>query len=219
MGTHGFTRIEPWPVDGKGRDLSVIRNQTDGPVSLFTYGTREGVRRRLSPVHGQRHRARGSPAELPVHKVWSWGADREALAWRTALSDNDSAYVELQAGLFRNQETYGFLEPQETVRFSEHWLPVRDLGGITRAAEDAVLFLTRPSPTTIRIALDVTRELPAARIVVRQGATAVDDRRADLSPRQVWRRDLDGLHRAGYGRDPGQRRRARDRRTPRACSI
>ena len=29
-------------MDGKGRDLSVIRNQTDGPVSLFTHGTREG---------------------------------------------------------------------------------------------------------------------------------------------------------------------------------
>src|SRR5215212_7584997 len=42
MATHGFTRIEPWPIDGSGRDLSVIRNQTDGPVSLFTYGTREG---------------------------------------------------------------------------------------------------------------------------------------------------------------------------------
>src|SRR5437016_5084486 len=41
MGTHGFTRIEPWPIDQQGRDLSVIRNQTDGPVSLFTYRTRE----------------------------------------------------------------------------------------------------------------------------------------------------------------------------------
>ena len=41
MATHGFTSIEPWPIDRQGRDLSVIRNQTDGPVSLFTYGTRE----------------------------------------------------------------------------------------------------------------------------------------------------------------------------------
>ena len=65
--------------------------------------------------------------------------------WRTALSDDDSGYVELQAGLFRNQETYAFLEPQETVHFSEYWLPVRDLGGITRANVDAVLHMERPA--------------------------------------------------------------------------
>ena len=66
-------------------------------------------------------------------KVWSWGFDRGRARWRQSLSDDDSAYVELQAGLFRNQETYGMLEPQEQVRFSEYWLPARDLGGITRA--------------------------------------------------------------------------------------
>jgi len=31
MASHGFTRIDPWPVDARGRDLSVIRNQTGGP--------------------------------------------------------------------------------------------------------------------------------------------------------------------------------------------
>jgi hypothetical protein len=103
MGTHGFTRIEPWPIDQQGRDMSVIRNQTDGPVSLFTYRTREpfvGVyhaRTNSGTVHV------ASPAELPVHKVWSWGADRDAAMWRTALSDDDSAYVELQAGLYSDR--------------------------------------------------------------------------------------------------------------------
>ena len=53
-------------------------------------------------------------SELPARKVWSWGADADGRDWRKALSDNESAEVEIQAGLFRNQETYGFLEPQET---------------------------------------------------------------------------------------------------------
>src|SRR5437660_12305694 len=138
MATHGFTRVQPWPIDESGRDLSVIRNQTTGPVSLFTYGTRE-------PFVGVYHPHTSSgtvhivpPGELPTHKVWSWGVDAEAMDWRRALSDNDSAYVELQAGLFRNQETYAFLEPQDTVRFTEYWLPVRAIGGITRATLDAV---------------------------------------------------------------------------------
>ena len=125
MATHGFTSIEPWPIDRQGRDLSVIRNQTDGPVSLFTHRTREGFVGVYHP-HTNSGTAHVASPDLPAHKVWSWGYDRDAAAWRTALSDDDSAYVELQAGLFRNQETYAFLEPQESVRFSEHWLPVRD---------------------------------------------------------------------------------------------
>jgi len=191
MATHGFTRIEPWPVDDKGRDLSIIRNQTDGPVSLFTYGTREGFVGVYHPHtrSGTVHVA--DPAELPTHKVWSWGHDRDAADWRTALSDDDSAYVELQAGLFRNQETYAFLEPQESVRFSEHWVPVRDLGGITRANVDAVLQMERTTPTHVQIALDVTREMPDALVRVRFGTTTAIDRRVPLSPREVWRAEVD----------------------------
>ncbi|MFL6279365.1 MAG: DUF5107 domain-containing protein, partial [Vicinamibacterales bacterium] len=186
MATHGFTRIERWPVDERGRDLSIIRNQSDGPVSLFTYGTREpfvGVyhpQTRSGTVHV------ASPTELPTHKVWSWGHDRDAADWRTALSDDDSAYVELQAGLFRNQETYAFLEPQETVRFAEYWLPVRDLGGITRANVDGILHMERTTPTHVRIALDVTHDLPEAQLSI-QGAASAFDRRLSLSPRDTWR--------------------------------
>lgn len=190
MATHGFTSVEPWPIDRQGRDLSVIRNEVDGPVSLFTYQTRE-------PFVGVYHPRTNSgtvhvadPAELPVHKFWSWGNDRDAATWRTALSDDDSAYVELQAGLFRNQETYGFLEPQESVRFSEHWLPVRDLGGITRANVDGVLHMERKTGR-VALALDVTRDLPGARIKVRQGATTALDTTVTLSPRDVWRADIE----------------------------
>jgi tetratricopeptide (TPR) repeat protein len=190
MGTHGFTRIEPWPIDRQGRDMSVIRNQTDGPVSLFTYRTREpfvGVyhaRTNSGTVHV------ASPAELPVHKVWSWGNDRDAATWRTALSDDDSAYIELQAGLFRNQETYAFLEPQESVRFTENWLPVRDLGGITRANVDAVLRMERAGTDRLQLALDVTRDIPDARVVVTHRGASLLDQRVSLSPRQVWRAEV-----------------------------
>jgi Domain of unknown function (DUF5107) len=79
MATHGFTHVQPWPIDEQGRDLSVIRNQTTGPVSLFTYGTREpfvGVYHPHTST-GTVHIA--SPSELPTHKVWSWGVDAEAL--------------------------------------------------------------------------------------------------------------------------------------------
>lgn len=191
MATHGFTRVEPWPVDRSGRDLSVIRNQTSGPVSLFTHGTREGFVGVYHPHTGSGTVHVADPSELPTHKFWSWGYDRDAADWRTALSDDDSAYVELQSGLFRNQETYAFLEPQESVHFSEYWLPVRDLGGITRANADAVLYMDRPAPSRVRVALDVTREVPDARLTLRQGSAIAMQTRATLTPRGVWRHEVD----------------------------
>ena len=193
MATHGFTRVERWPIDDKGQDLSVIRNQADGPVSLFTYHTREGFVGVYHPhtQSGTVHVA--NPSELPTHKVWSWGHDRDAADWRTALSDDDSAYVELQAGLFRNQETYAFLEPQETVSFSESWLPVRDLGGITRATVDAVLHMERSTPSHVQISVDVTRDLPNAHIAIATGAAAIDQR-VSLSPRETWRWEGDAVN-------------------------
>ena len=58
MATHGFTAVEPWPIDRKGRDLSIIRNEVDGPVSLFTYQTREPFVGVYHPQNPERHRAR-----------------------------------------------------------------------------------------------------------------------------------------------------------------
>ncbi len=194
MATHGFTAIQTWPLDARGRDLSVIRNQADGPVSLFTYGTREpfiGVwhpSTRSGTVHVT------SVDELPTSKVWSWGFDRDAHEWRQALSDDRSAYIELQAGLFRNQETYAFLGPQERVGFSEYWLPVREMDGITRATVDAVFHAGRREKA-VTFELSVTRALVGARVLVRQGNQVSMDEPVSLSARRTWRRRLSSVPR------------------------
>jgi tetratricopeptide (TPR) repeat protein len=194
MATHGFTAIQTWPVDASGHDLSVIRNQADGPVSLFTYGTREpfiGVWH-PSTRNGTVHVT--SVDELPTSKLWSWGFDRDAHEWRQALSDDRSAYIELQAGLFRNQETYAFLGPQERVGFSEYWLPVRDMDGIMRATVDAVFHAERHEKV-VTFELNVTRALAGARVLVRHGNTMSMDEAVTLWPRHTWRRRLDSAPR------------------------
>src|SRR5947207_14915 len=189
MATHGFTHVQSWPIDEKGRDLSVIRNQTSGPVSLFTYGTREpfvGVYHPHTST-GTVHIA--SPEELPTHKVWSWGVDAEAMDWRRALSDNDSAYVELQAGLFRNQETYGFLEPQQGISFTEYWMPVRDTGGISRANLAGVVHLQRNNGI-LHVAFNANRKIPAAAISILNGTTSLLPEEEDLAPERVWKKGV-----------------------------
>ncbi len=193
MASHGFTRVDPWPVDLEGRDLSVIRNQTAGPVSMFTHGSREpfiGVYHPPSDT-GVAHVA--APADLPTSKVWSWGVDADGLSWRDALSDNRSAYIELQAGLFRNQETYAFLEPQESIRFTEHWVPVRGIGPFTRATTDAVVRVGRTSAGALDVALNVTRERPAARLRILDGRQTVADEAVDLGPAATLTKSYAGL--------------------------
>jgi len=94
---HGFAEVQRWPIDAQGKDLSIMRNQTDGPVSLFVHGSREDFMGIWHPHTntGVAHFARYN--ELPAKKIWSWGVDADGLDWRKALSDDDSAYAEVQA--------------------------------------------------------------------------------------------------------------------------
>ena len=142
------------------------------------------------------------PEDLPAKKFWSWGSDPDGLDWRKALSDDESAYVEVQAGLFRNQETYAFLEPQETIAFSEDRLPLRDLGGLVRATRDAALNLTRTAESADRITLEaafsVTRPMPHGRLRVLEGSRTLIDEALSADPAMVVHRKFPGLPAAGH---------------------
>jgi tetratricopeptide (TPR) repeat protein len=195
--SHGFREVDTWPVSRAGVDLSVVGNHLYGPVSLFSHGSREafmGVyhpKTRAGAVHYS------SPEDAPTKKIWSWGKDADALDWRKALSDDESAYVEVQAGLFRNQETYGQLEPQEAIHFREYWMPVRAIGGITRANPDATLHIARTpaGETTVDLAVGVNAYRAIARGTLRvlDGERVVASRPVDLTPADVLQHVLRGL--------------------------
>jgi hypothetical protein len=145
--------------------------------------------------------------ELPAKKIWSWGVDAEGLDWRSALSDNNSAYVEVQAGLFRNQETYAFLEPRQTINFTEYWMPAREIGGITRANLAGILHLQRKDGALF-VALNTNRKLHGASLRICNGASSLLDEREDLSPERTWMKEVhisDAGHKYRIKR-PGRRR-------------
>ena len=187
--SHGFREVAPWPVDADGTDLSVIKNQTKGPVSVFVHGSREPFMGVWHPhTHtGTAHYA--DYAQLPAKKIWSWGTDADGLDWRKTLSDNNSAYVEVQAGLFRNQETYAFLEPRQTISFSEFWMPVRDIGGISRANLAGVVHLSRKE-NTLAVGLNVNQAVPRAMLRIVLGDQTVFQEKGDISPERIWKHEL-----------------------------
>ncbi len=198
--SHGFTEVDTWPVNQAGVDLSRPGNHMQGPVSLFSHGSREPFMGVYHPKTraGVAHFA--PPAELPAKKVWSWGADADGRDWRKALSDNDSAEVEIQAGLFRNQETYAFLAPQENVLFHEYWMPVREIGGFVRANPEAVLNVERArAPQDVEglvVGLNVTRALEGGRIRVKDGERVLAEEALTLTPAGTFQKSFVRLPRA-----------------------
>ena len=114
--SHGFTRVDTWPVDTRrGRPLDRRQPHYGSRVrsSATAAARRSWASTTRATAAGVVHYS--PPEDPPAKKIWSWGRDPDGLDWRKALSDDESAYVEVQAGLFRNQETYAFLEPQETI--------------------------------------------------------------------------------------------------------
>ena len=196
--THGFTDLDTWPVDRTGVDLSIVGNHKFGPVSRFSYASNEPYMAVYHPKTNAGVVHYSTRTNLPSKKVFSWGSDAEGLEWRNALSDNHSAYVEIQAGLFRDQETYGFLDPQQAIHFTEIWLPVLEIGGVTLANPDAALNLARvPSKSnetlSLEVGFNVTRDFPNAKLQVLDGSQVVATESVSLTPKTTFRKQFPNL--------------------------
>ena len=187
--THGFTEIHPWPVDQDGVDYSIVRNHTKGPVSMFSYGSRENFMGVWSPHTNTGTVHFADYEEVPARKIWSWGVDADGLDWRKALSDDNSGYLEVQAGLFRNQETYAFLEPRQAIHFSEYWMPAREIGGISRANLSGVASLIRKDGR-LTIGFNANHPIPRATVSILKGKQQMFRETADLTPERTWIHEL-----------------------------
>ena len=201
--THGFVDLDTWPVDRNGVDLSVVGNHKYGPVSRFSYASNEPYMGVYHPTTNAGVVHYSARIDLPSKKVFSWGGDAEGLEWREALSDNHSAYVEIQAGLFRDQETYGFLDPQQSIHFTELWLPILELGGIAYATPDAVLNVGRTTSvncqsTDLDVALNVTHDIPNGKLEILDDRTLIDSETVSLAVRSTFRKRLPSLSPGRY---------------------
>jgi tetratricopeptide (TPR) repeat protein len=196
--THGFTDLDAWPVDRTAVDLSVVGNHKYGAVSRFSFASNEPYMAVYHPKTNAGVVHYATRTDLPSKKVFSWGSDAEGLEWREALSDNHSAYVEIQAGLFRDQETYGFLDPQQAIHFTEYWIPVRELGGVTRANPEAVLNLTRaasdkPNTISLAVGINVTEDFRNAKLELRDASQVIATEKVSLSPSVTYQKRFSAL--------------------------
>ena len=86
----------------------------------------------------------------PGKKQWTWGNGDFGRTWDRALTDDNYAekpgvfrpYIELMAGVFtENQPDFSWLMPYEEKRFTQYFMPYRDLGIVKNASKDIIFNL------------------------------------------------------------------------------
>ena len=131
---HGFVGVRPWPMwDDNAYDRSFWRNQKE-MLGVFGWNADFlGVYYHDSDC-GTIRFCRHSEAE--GIKAWTWGTDSR---WDGELTDKGGPCVEIQWGRWPTQKMYGWLEPHQMDTWTEYWYPVRGLGGVDQATEDAAM--------------------------------------------------------------------------------
>src|SRR5271165_5725672 len=182
-----LSTLVSWPRNRDAVDLSRQGNSKD-MLGLFAAGSKEPFMAVYNPASktGVVHYA--DPVAVPGKKVWNWGTDMDGWV-RKNLTDNGTTYVELQAGVLDTNSDYGFLEPQEIKHFTEYWMPVHDMDGITRGTPDAVLNLQRQNQNVL-VQIQANREISRCKVRLTAGTTPLLDETVDLTMQAVYSKSV-----------------------------
>ncbi len=143
----------PWPIDSKGRDLSVYRNNNFGESkSYHVVGDYRnwfgGYWKNASFGFGHW----SSYTDAPGKKLWIWSLDRQGGIWEDLLTDKDGQYIEAQSGVKLNQaaERSGYHSPFRQLSHkpfysetkTDYWFPVKETGAMVDAGIYGTLNVT-----------------------------------------------------------------------------
>lgn len=78
----------------------------------------------------------------PGKKQWTWGCGDFGKAWDRNLTDQNGSYIELMTGVFTdNQPDFTWLRPYEEKRFTQYFMPYKDIGVVKNATIKASVSL------------------------------------------------------------------------------
>ncbi|MCC5846719.1 MAG: DUF5107 domain-containing protein [Verrucomicrobia bacterium] len=134
---HGKRDVSDFPIAtgvyykhdyAPGTDISRYRN-IPVPTSYMAYHSD------YSFVGCYDHEARAgmlhvaNPHLVPGKKQWTWGNGEFGRAWDRQLTDEDGPYIELMCGAFTdNQPDFTWIMPGEEKRFTQTFLPYKEIG-------------------------------------------------------------------------------------------
>ena len=123
----------------------------------------------------------------PGKKQWTWGNGDFGRAWDRNLTDSDGPYIELMAGVYtENQPDFTWLMPYEEKRFTQYFMPYRELGIVKNASRDLVMNIVEAGGRA-RLMVQATCKA-RVEVLVRgdEGGRVLYGNTIDMSPEAVF---------------------------------
>jgi tetratricopeptide (TPR) repeat protein len=195
---HGKNQFTRWPIgdgvfagtDYKGLDLSWWKSHPS-PISFFAWNYQDDF------LGGYDHGKRAGIAlvadhhTVPGKKFFEWGNGSQGEMWDKILTDSDGPYLELMVGGYSdNQPDYSWCQPYEVKTLKQYWYPIRQIGGLKNANQDAALNLEITSPKTSRIGFNTTAAYRNAKVSLQAGDKVIFDQTIDVSPTNPYSKEV-----------------------------
>ena len=137
-------------------------------------------------------------------KMWTFGNGLDAARAQAAYTDRAGPYYEVQSGRMVWDGHYEWLGPHETDSWTEWWMPVAGIGGLTTLAPSVALNLdVKPDGAgrnaSVDIALSPVRLERGARLLVTATVGGLLDVPVDLIPGIPIRKSIGGIPADGGG--------------------
>lgn len=122
----------------------------------------------------------------PGKKQWTWGNGDFGRAWDRNLTDEDGPYIELMAGVYtENQPDFAWLMPYEEKRFTQYFMPYREIGMVKQASRDFILNIEPADSDSVRLRLMATSKQTACVVLRDCNGNVYKKDTLTLSPEQV----------------------------------
>ena len=119
----------------------------------------------------------------PGKKQWTWGNGDFGQAWDRNLTDEDGPYIELMAGVFtENQPDFTWLMPYEEKRFTQYFMPYRELGVVKNATKDLIMNIDITPEGKANLKMFATSEQTIHVILTGDNGTVYFDNVVNVSP-------------------------------------
>ena len=191
---HGKRDVSRFPISAStyykmdyssGVDISRYKN-IPVPTSYMAYKSDYNF------MGGYDYRARAGVLHIADHhiapgkKQWTWGCGDFGKAWDRNLTDEDGPYIELMTGVFTdNQPDFTWLQPYEEKRFTQYFMPYKEIGEVKNATIDAAVGL-EVSDGRAKVTVYVTGEHSGATIALKGNNGVYLEETALLSPTDAY---------------------------------
>lgn len=122
----------------------------------------------------------------PGKKLFTWGNEEFGKEWIENLTDEDGPYVELMTGMYTdNQPDFSWMQPNETRTFEHCWYPMRKIGLVKNATEDAAVSL-EVKDEEIVLGYHTTGRFNGSTVVLKAGEKVLLEQKLDINPAEPF---------------------------------